>query len=52
MSMTMSAPVDPSGRFEDFFDVVKPGNLLFPFLHRRVEGRALRAMAPAASLAP
>ena len=41
---------DPSGRFEDFFDVVKPGNLLFPFLRRRVEGRALRAMAPAASL--
>jgi hypothetical protein len=42
----------PSGRFDALVDMGNPmkGVILFPYLQRRVEGRALRAMAPAASL--
>jgi hypothetical protein len=42
----------PSGRFDALVDMGNPmkGVMLFPYLHRRVEGRALRAMAPAATL--
>jgi hypothetical protein len=42
----------PSGRFDALVDMGNPmkGVILFPFLQRRVEGRALRAMAPAATL--
>ncbi len=35
-----------SSRFEDLVDATKGGNLLFRFLHRPKEGRALRAVAP------
>ena len=39
----------PSGRFDALVDMGNPmkGVILFPYLRRRVEGRALRAMAPA-----
>jgi hypothetical protein len=42
----------PSGRFDALVDMGNPmkGIIIFPFLQRRVEGRALRAMAPAPSL--
>jgi hypothetical protein len=38
----------PSGRFDAFVDMGNPmkGINLFPYLRRRVEGRALRAMGP------
>ena len=38
----------PSGRFDDLVDMGNPmkGAILFPFLQRRVEGRALRATGP------
>ena len=44
--------VHPSGRFDALVDMGNPmkGVILFPYLQRRVEGRALRAMAPAATL--
>ncbi len=43
---------DPSGRFDPFVDMGNPmkGINLFPYLQRRVEGRALRAMGPDACL--
>jgi hypothetical protein len=47
------APIPtPSGRFDALIDMGNPmkGVILFPYLQRRVEGRALRAMAPATSL--
>jgi hypothetical protein len=42
----------PSGRFDALVDMGNPmkGVILFPYLQRRIEGRALRAMAPAESL--
>ncbi len=42
----------PSGRFDALVDMGNPmkGVILFPYLQRRKEGRALRAMAPAATL--
>ena len=57
----ISAPVNvnrlvevlpPSGRFDALVDMGNPmkGVILFPYLQRRVEGRALRAVAPAATL--
>ena len=52
-TVTATAPVPaPSGRFDALVDMGNPmkGVILFPYLQRRVEGRALRAMAPAASL--
>jgi hypothetical protein len=47
-----TTPVPPSGRFDALVDMGNPmkGVIIFPFLQRRVEGRALRAMAPASSL--
>ncbi len=48
-----AAPIPaPLGRFDAFVDMGNPmkGIIIFPFLQRRVEGRALRAMAPAATL--
>ena len=51
VAATASVPA-PSGRFDALVDMGNPmkGVILFPYLQRRVEGRALRAMAPAASL--
>jgi hypothetical protein len=48
-------PIDgrsPSGRFDALVDMGNPmkGINLFPYLRRHVEGRALRAVGPAASL--
>jgi hypothetical protein len=42
----------PSGRFDAFVDMGNPmkGINLFPYLRRRVEGRALGALGPAAVL--
>jgi hypothetical protein len=42
----------PSGRFDSFVDMGNPmkGIDLFPYLRRRVEGRALGALGPAAVL--
>ena len=42
----------PSGRFDAFVDMGNPmkGINLFPYLRRRVEGRALRAMGPCEAL--
>jgi hypothetical protein len=42
----------PSGRFDALVDMGNPmkGINLFPYLRRRQEGRALRAMGPAVSL--
>ena len=42
----------PSGRFDALVDMGNPmkGIILFPYLQRREDGRALRAMAPAPSL--
>ena len=42
----------PSGRFDALVDMGNPmkGINLFPYLRRRVEGRALGAMGPAAVL--
>jgi hypothetical protein len=42
----------PSGRFDALVDMGNPmkGINLFPYLHRRVEGRSLKAMGPVASL--
>ena len=42
----------PSGRFDALVDMGNPmkGTNLFPYLRRRVEGRALGAMGPAAVL--
>ena len=42
----------PSGRFDAFVDMGNPmkGINLFPYLRRRQEGRALRAVGPVASL--
>jgi hypothetical protein len=42
----------PSGRFDALVDMDNPmkGINLFPYLRRRVEGRALRAMGPCESL--
>ncbi len=42
----------PSGRFDALVDMGNPmkGINLFPYLRRRQEGRALRAVGPAASL--
>jgi hypothetical protein len=42
----------PSGRFDALVDMGNPmkGINLFPFLQRRVEGRALKAMGPVAAL--
>jgi hypothetical protein len=42
----------PSGRFDAFVDMGNPmkGINLFPYLRRRVEGRALRAMGPCEGL--
>jgi hypothetical protein len=41
-----------SGRFDDLVDMGNPmkGINLFPYLRRRQEGRALRAMSPVALL--
>jgi hypothetical protein len=52
-SSTTLAPLSgPSGRFDNFVDMGNPmkGINLFPFLRRRVEGRALRAMGAADTL--
>ena len=48
----LAAFARPSGRFDAFVDMGNPmkGINLFPFLRRRQEGRALRAVGPAASL--
>ncbi len=35
-----------SGRFETLAEILSRDNLLFPFLRRRMEGRALRAVGP------
>jgi hypothetical protein len=51
--VTTPAPIPtPSGRFDALVDMGNSmkGVILFPYLQRRVEGRALCAMAPAASL--
>jgi hypothetical protein len=42
----------PSGRFDALVDMGNPmkGVILFPYLRRRVEGRALGALGPAAVL--
>ena len=42
----------PSGRFDALVDMGNPmkGINLFPYLRRHVEGRALRAVGPSASL--
>ena len=44
--------MDASGRFDAFIDMGNPmkGVNLFPYLRRRVEGRALRAMGPTEKL--
>ena len=44
--------VSPSGRFDALVDMGNPmkGIILFPYLRRRVEGRALGALGPAAVL--
>ncbi len=50
---TAAAPLArPSGRFDALVDMGNPmkGINLFPYLRRRVEGRALRAMGPCESL--
>jgi hypothetical protein len=52
-SVTAVAPLArPSGRFDALVDMGNPmkGINLFPYLRRRVEGRALGAMGPAAVL--
>ena len=42
----------PSGRFDAFVDMGNPmkGIIFFPYLRRRVEGRALAALGPASVL--
>ena len=53
VDVTAAAPIArPSGRFDALVDMGNPmkGINLFPYLRRRVEGRALRAVGPAASL--
>jgi len=44
--------VDASGRFGALIAASKGGNILFPFLRRRIEGRALRATGPSIELMP
>ncbi len=46
------APLARSGRFDTLVDMGNPmkGINLFPYLRRRVEGRALGALGPAAAL--
>ncbi len=41
--------VRSSGRFDSLVDIRK-GAIFFPYLHRRVEGRALGAVGPVADL--
>jgi hypothetical protein len=51
--VTAAAPLArPSGRFDALVDMGNPmkGINLFPYLRRRVEGRALGALGPAAAL--
>ena len=51
--VTAPAPLArPSGRFDALVDMGNPmkGIILFPYLRRRVEGRAMGAMGPAAVL--
>jgi hypothetical protein len=51
--VVISAPLArPSGRFDSFVDMGNPmkGINLFPYLRRRVEGRALGALSPSAVL--
>jgi hypothetical protein len=51
--VTAAAPLArPSGRFDALVDMGNPmkGINLFPYLRRHVEGRALRAVGPSASL--
>ncbi len=42
----------PSGRFDTLVDMGNPlkGIVIFPFMSRRKDGRALRAVGPAASV--
>ncbi len=49
---TFAPLAGPSGRFDDLVDMGNPmkGINLFPYLRRRVEGRALGALGPAAVL--
>ncbi len=52
-AVVISAPLArPSGRFDSFVDMGNPkkGINLFPYLRRRVEGRALGALGPSAVL--
>ncbi len=42
----------PSGRLEALGPILNRNNLLFPYLRRRVEGRALRAVGPATEEMP
>ena len=52
-AVTAAAPITrPSGRFDALVDMGNPmkGINLFPYLRRRVEGRALGALGPAAVL--
>jgi hypothetical protein len=48
--ITAAALARPSGRFDSLVDMGNPmkGINLFPYLRRRVEGRALGAIGPAA----
>ncbi len=50
--VTAAALTRPSGRFDALVDMGNPmkGIHLFPYLRRRVEGRALGALGPAAVL--
>ncbi len=41
-----------SGRFETLGEILTRDNILFPFLRRRMEGRALRAIGPATEEVP
>ena len=41
-----------SGRFEALGDILNGKSLLFPYLRRRVEGRALRAVGPPTEVVP
>ena len=41
-----------SGRFEELVAMTKGRNLLFPYLRRCLEGRALRAVGPLIEVVP
>ncbi len=51
-STTLTALANPSGRFDALVDMGNPmkGINLFPYLRRRVEGRALAGLGPATVL--